>query len=101
MEVLASDSSGNHLMKRYVAKFMDRVEEKPFIDAKPSHYKQFPPHYYLYFDNALVPIDNLRKLSDYMGMPDDIKSYVKREKIRKKDENDLRQLFYYIANAKE
>ncbi|MEX0982010.1 MAG: hypothetical protein WDZ47_07995 [Bacteroidales bacterium] len=46
----------------------------------------------------MIPLENLRKLPDYEGMPGDLNSYVKRMKIRKKDEDDLQQLFYYIAH---
>lgn len=97
MEILEADTNGNYLLKKYLIKFVDRTDVKPFIEAEPAHYKRFPSLYYLYNRNkGLIALDNLNKLSQIDGMPKDLDSFVRKNKIKRKNENDLKLLFTFL-----
>lgn len=101
MLVIASDYSDNYLLKKEIVKFMDRVAEKPFIEETPPRYKRFPPEYYIYEGGSnLVKIDKVKALSSEAFSPRDLNEFIKKNKIRKKNENDLVRLFDHIFSSK-
>lgn len=102
MEVLRSDGNGNMLLKNEVVKFMDRIDAKPFIEATPARYKKFPPTYYLATKDAEpIQINNLNDLCAEDFAPRDLQTFIRKNKIKKRDESDLKKLFGYMFVASE
>lgn len=97
MEVLAEDKAGNFLLKNHVVKFIEEQEARPYKDMVPAHFKTFPSQYYFYTaERKLIYLKKLKNLSKYEGFPAEVDDYVKKNKISKKDENSLIQLFSFM-----
>lgn len=97
MQVLASDTLGNYLLKKHITGFIDKKQAGPYQQAVPAHFKKFPPGYFIYTSkNELIPLEKLNSLERFVYIPDDLNSFIKKNKIKKRDEDDLKVLFKHI-----
>ena len=97
MEIVDTDAKGNYLLKKYIVKFSEKQEQGPYNQAEPAQFKMAGPEYYFKnTENDLIPLNNLKKLSQKDGMPEDLASFIKKRKIKKNSEARLRELFSYV-----
>lgn len=97
MNLIDTDHKGNYLLKKDIVKFMDRVEEKPFISGEPPRYKKFPPEYYIYTSNKeMVLIDKLKVFSELSDDSEKIDRFIRKGKFRKRNIDNLMEIFNYI-----
>ncbi|MCF8381807.1 MAG: hypothetical protein K9H49_19710 [Bacteroidales bacterium] len=101
MEVIDSDEKSNYLLKKNIVIFSNAKEAGPYNDAQPALFRKSGPEYF--FNNAgntLISLNNFKSLQSVEGMPDDIGSFIKKNKIRRNNEAGLKKLFAFVYGEK-
>mgnify|MGYP003678232948 CR=1 FL=1 len=98
--VVDKDSSFTLLKKEYI-KFQEKVKPKSSYDKeKPAKFTKGNDTYYLNFDNETKILFQNKKqfLGSFPKAEAQLKSYIKKNKLSLKDENDLIKIVAYLSS---
>lgn len=98
MEVLANDKNGNYLVSQYVMHLLEATSAKAYHMASPAKYQSYPNNYFIYNseERKLYPLRQVKSLSRYLDIDKDLKTFLKENRIHKRDTADLQKLFYFL-----
>ena len=97
MEVLDTDFKGNYLLKQYNIIFVEAKPPAPYKEPEPAKFVEKPSSYFLYNSDArLEYIGKLKDLPKLEWIPEDLGSYIKENKLKRKNESDLIKIFRYL-----
>ncbi len=98
MQVLGEDRKGNYLVKEYVINLLDAQAAKAYQQPRPATYQLFPPKYYFYEseERKLIPLNTFRVLKKDVDKPEELRSFLKENRINKRDVTDLQKLFNFV-----
>lgn len=98
MQVLGEDGKGNYLVKKYVINLLDAQAAKAYQQPRPARYQLFPPNYYFYEseERKIIPLNTFRELKKAVDNPDELRSFLKENRISKRDISDLQKLFNFV-----
>ena len=98
--VVSKDSSFTLLKKEHI-KFQDKVKPKSSYDKeKPAKFIKANDTYYLNFENntRVLSLNKKQFLSSFPKTEVQLKSYIKKNKLSLKDENDLIKIVAYLSS---
>ncbi len=98
MEILARDGKGNYLVKQYVVHLLEATMAKAYHQAEPTRYQSYPVNYYFYNSAAqkLTELSQIKKLKKDPAYPAGLKTFLKENRIRSRNTNDLIELFNFL-----
>jgi len=90
----------NALYLHHITNFVEAVKPKGYQDPSPAQYIDQDPEYMFVLDGLdPITLNRLSKFPDnFPERKDEIKKFIKKNKIKKSKEDKLILLFEYLAN---
>ena len=98
MEILSKDNKGNYLVKEYVVHLLEGTMAKAYHQETKARYQPYPANYYIYEseERNLIPLRQIKELSKNPEYTVNIKGFIKENRIKKRDVQDLQMLFHFL-----
>jgi hypothetical protein len=95
---IIDSQAGNTIYVYRGVEFQEEVKAGGYIDFKPAHYEWEDPIYLFEKGNNLMLLNNFKGLSAaFPGKENEIKKYIKENRINKNKPDELKMLLRYIS----